>query len=139
MPLDEMYYKKFIEFFEKTIKEIFDCNMINLSKECNFNYRGTFKLTYNYVPNNYKIIIENEFRTFDIVIQDTQGASNVLYRIEHYHNNLDEKNINESIVLLKKVLEEDSFNLYFYNENKLYRKNSQGIKRIKDIKELLNG
>ena len=61
MPLDEEYYEKFIEIFEKAGIEIFDCNMINVSKDCNFNYRGTFKLTYNYMTNNYYIIFENEF------------------------------------------------------------------------------
>lgn len=139
MPLDKAYYEKNINVFEETIKKIFDSNMVSISKECNFSYRGVFKLSYKYMPNNYKIIIENEFRTFDIIIQDAEGASNVLYRIEHYHNNLNEKNITEAIVLLKKVLEEDNFNFYFHVGNKLYRKNSQGVKRVKDIKELLNG
>lgn len=139
MPCDKAYYEENIAIFEKTIKKIFGCNMISVSKECSFDYRGVFKLSYKYIPSNYMIIIENEFRTFDIIIQDKDGASNVLYRIEHYHNSLNEKNITEAIVLLKKVLEENNFNFYFDVGDKLYRKNSQGIKRVKDIRELLNG
>lgn len=100
--------------------------------------RGYFKLSYRYLPHNYKIIIENEIRTFDIEIEDEQKASNSLYRIEKYNNSLDEKNIIDSLYLLKDVLERNDFNFYLYKDNKLYRKNDEGLQRIKDLKELLN-
>lgn len=139
MPLDKMYYERYIGIFEEKIKSILADNIIGISVERNFSNRGFFKLTYKYVPCNYKIVIENEFRTFDIIIYDAEGASNILNRIEHHNSSLDEDNITKSIMLLKKVLEKNDFNFYFSIDNKIYRKNGKGVKRIKDIKELLNG
>ncbi len=139
MPLDKMYYERYIGIFEKKIKSILADNIIGISVERNFSNRGFFKLTYKYVPCNYKIVIENEFRTFDIIIYDAEGASNVLNRIEHHNGSLGEDNITKSIILLKKVLEKNDFNFYFSIDNKIYRKNGKGVKRVKDIKELLNG
>ena len=60
-------------------------------------------------------------------------------RIEHYNGSLDEKNIVKAILLLKKVLEKNKFDFYFYVGDKLYRKNDEGVKRVKDLKELFNG
>lgn len=139
MPLDKLYYEKFINIFDEKIKLIFADNMLNISREYNFSNRGFFKLSYRYIPYNYNIVIENELRTFDIKIYDVEGASNVLNRIEHYDGSLDENSITKSILLLKKVLEENNFNFYFYVDDKLYRKDAQGVKRIKDLKELFNG
>lgn len=139
MLLDKNYYEEFIIIFEKFVKEIFKENMIILSRETNLRNRGFFRISYMYLPQNYKIIIENELRTFDIMIVDSEGASNVLYRIEHFENSLDKDNIENSIILLKKVLERNDFNFYIQINDKVYRKNANGIKRIKDLKELLNG
>lgn len=139
MLLDKKYYERYIAIFEEKIKSIFADNMIEISAEFNFSNRGFFKLTYKYVPCNYKIVIENEFRTFDIIIYDAESASNVLNRIEHHNASLDEDNITKSILLLKKILEKNDFNFYFCVDDKIYRKNGKGVKRIKDIKELLNG
>ena len=75
----------------------------------------------------------------DISIVDAEGASNVLYRIKKYKRDLCEQNIIEALKILKNVLEQNNFNWYFHVDNKLYRKNADGIKRIKDIRELLNG
>jgi len=138
MPLDKMYYERYIDIFEKKIKSIFSDDMIDFSVECNFSNRGFFKLTYEYVPCNYKIVIENEVRIFDIIIYDSEGASNVLNRIEQHNGSLNEENITKAILLLKKVLEKNDFNFYFSVNNKIYKKNRKGVQRIKDIRELLN-
>ena len=45
----------------------------------------------------------------------------------------------EAINLLKSVLLKNEFNFYFHKDGKLYKKNAEGIKRVKDIRELLNG
>lgn len=139
MPLDESYYENFIRIFEGKIELIFRDTMINILKERNFSYRGFFRLVYKYLPFNYDIIIENEFRTFDISIEDSEGASNVLNRIKRYNSSLDEKDIVEALLLLKEVLEKNNLNFYFSVGNKIYRKNAEGIKRIRDIEELRNG
>ncbi len=139
MLLDKSYYEHFSSIFEENMRVIFKDNVIKISKEHDYKRRGFFRLSYKYLPYNYKIIIENEFRAFDIIIEDEEGASNVLYRIKHFDNSLDENNINKAIQILKKVLENNNFNFYFHIGDKTYRKNSDGIKRVKDLKELLNG
>ncbi|MCM1242052.1 MAG: hypothetical protein NC314_04360 [Roseburia sp.] len=139
MPLDERYYMHFVNLFAENIKTIFNDTMINISNEYNFSYRGFFRLTYKYLPHDYKIVIENEFTAYDIITYDAEGASSVLYRVEQFDNRLDADNIRKSLILLKKILEQNNFNFYFCVNDKLYRKNAEGIKRIKDIREKLNG
>ncbi len=139
MQLDSNFYCRSIHMIEFSMGKIFGVDMKKTDKVCKFENRGYFKLMYDYVPNNYKIIIENEIRTFDIEIVDSDDSSNSLYRISRFKNQLDEKNIEEAILLLKVVLENNNFNLYFHKEGKLYRKNREGVKRVRDIKELMNG
>lgn len=62
-----------------------------------------------------------------------------MYRIKKYERDLCEQNIIEALKILKNVLEQNNFNWYFHVDNKLYRKNADGIKRVKDIRELLKG
>ena len=83
-------------------------------------------------------MVENEIRTFDITIFDVEQASNSLYRICKFNNQLNTECIEEAINLLKSVLSKNEFNLYFHKDGKLYKKNAEGIKRVKDMKELLN-
>lgn len=135
MPLDNIFFESSISFFEKSIKEAFNNDMIYISKKCNFKNRGFFQLSYLYVPHNYKIIIENEFRAFYIKIVDSEGA---WCHIKNFSNCLDKTDITESILLLKRLLDQNDFTFYFEVNDKLYRKNANGVKRIKDIKELLN-
>ena len=139
MPLDNTYYEKYISIFREEISKIFNHDMIEISYEENFKNRGYFQLVLKYLPFQYFIVIENEFRTFDIIIKDSEGAANALYRINHFDNRLDENNISKSLSLLKSVLEQNGFNLYLCINDKVYRKNANGIKRVKDLKELRNG
>lgn len=139
MPLDKKYYERYVAIFEERIKSIFADDMTKILEEFNFSNRGFFKLTYRYEPYNYKIVVENEFRTFDIIIFDADNASNVLKRIEHHNNSLSESNINKSISLLKNTLKKNDFNFYFSIDGRIYRKNRNGVKKIKNVKEILNG
>lgn len=50
------------------------------------------------------------------------------------YNELDRKNIENSLQILKEIFGKNDFNFYFSEGNKIYRKNSQGVKRIKDIR-----
>lgn len=38
-----------------------------------------------------------------------------------------------------KIVVRNDYNMYFCKDGKLYRKNSEGVKRIKHIEELFNG
>lgn len=119
--IEEVKREELVSILNELI-ETFGEDMLAETRKCDFEHRGYFKLTYSYLPYNYKIVIENEVRTFDIVIEDEQKASNSLYRIKQYNNILDEKNIIESLYLLKHVLERNNFNLYLHKGNKSYRK-----------------
>ena len=104
-----------------------------------FENRGFFRLEYMYRPNNYRIIIENEYRTYDIDIVDEEDASNSLYRICKFKNSLAKEDIENAIQLLKETLEKNNFNMYFEEDGELYKKNALGVQKVKDIRELLNG
>lgn len=138
MQLDD-FYNEMITVFETCIFEIFGAEMKKVKFECKFENRGFFRLEYMYCPNNYRIIIENEYRTYDIDIVDAENASNSLYRICKFKNSLAKADIESAVRLLKETLEKNNSNMYFEKEGELYRKNSLGIQRVKDIRELLKG
>ena len=117
---------------------MFNGDMKQMVKSCAFKDYGSFRLSYEYVPLKYIITIENEMRTFDIRIEDEEKASTHLCRIEKHKNTLNEKNIYGAICLLKKALSMDDIDLYIYTDKKVYVKNKQGIKRIKDWRALVN-
>jgi len=138
MQLDD-FYNEMITVFETCIFEVFGAEMKKVKFECEFENRGFFRLEYMYCPNNYRIIIENEYRTYDIDIVDAENASNSLYRMCKFKNSLAKDDIENAVRLLKETLEKNNFNMYFEKEGELYRKNSLGIQRVKDIRELLKG
>ncbi len=120
------------------MNQIFGSDMKKIETICSFEHMGTFTIKYNYLPHDYKIVIENELRTFNIRIVDKKNASNSLYGITKFKCNLEEKRIKAAVSLLKDVLTRNDFNLYFSKDGKVYRKNSEGVKRIKDVKDLWN-
>lgn len=138
MPLDESFYFRSIKIFKDAFREIFSDTAVLKEEYCNFEFMGNFKLVYVYVPLDYSIIIENELTTFTITLEDSDQANTNLYRIKQFDNQLCEKNIIHSLNVLKNVLLENKFDLYMWKDSKLYRKNAEGLKRIKDIKEILN-
>jgi len=139
MLLDSSFYELSVKQFEKHIYNMFRDEMIQMVKTCAFKDHGSFILSYKYVPLNYTINIENEIRTFTIMIKDQEGASTFLSRIESFENFLNENNIYNAVVLLKKVLEKNNFSFYFYKNNKLYKKDKEEIKRVKNLGEIVNG
>ncbi len=137
--LDSNFYNNYIEIFDTYMNQIFGSDMKKIETIRSFEHMGNFVLKYIYFPHNYEIIIENEIRTFDIGIVDEDTASNSLCRITKFKCTLEEKSIKDAIYLLKDVLTRNDFNLYLSKDGKVYKKNSEGIKRIKDLKELWNG
>lgn len=139
MRLDSAFYNNIIAEFDSCMNKIFGTDIRKTETVCKFEHRGFFRLGYEYFPNHYKIEVENEFRTFDITIFDDEQAFCSLFGISKFNNQLGGENIKNSILLLKAVLLRNDFNMYFRKDGKLYRKNSEGIKRIKHIEELFNG
>ena len=139
MQLDSIFFNGIIEMFTLCMDREFGVDIKKINQKCKFENRGYFCIEYKYLPKNYKIVIENEIRTYDITIIDDDEASNSLSRIAKFENQLSKESINNAIMILKDVLEKNNFNMYFHQNGKLYKKNTEGIKRVKDLRELQNG
>lgn len=98
IPVDDSFYIKSINDFIKAFKEVFGKEMILKSEHYYFKHMGGFSLTYNYIPMNYIITIENELRTFTITMEDSEKARNFLHRIEKFDNKLCETNIKNQYI-----------------------------------------
>lgn len=143
------FYESCVNTFEEDIKNMFHDDMKQMVRSCAFRdprYPGYFRLVYEYVPLKYIITIEHERRLIDVKIEDAEKASTRLSRLEKYDEILDEKNIHSSIknihsvvCSLKKVLSMDDIDLYIYTDKKIYVKNKNGIKRVKNWRELVDG
>ena len=88
MRLDSSFYNKYVELFDSYMCKIFGTDIEKTEAICSFENRGFFRLEYKYYPHNYRIVIENEIRTFDITIFDVEQASNSLSRIYKFKNQL---------------------------------------------------
>lgn len=126
-------YNFCINAFEKNIEHQFDKDMRLIVKTSALLDKGSFLLSYEYIPLNYIITIENEMRTFDITIEDKEKASTPLGRIKKFESGLNEKNIYNAVRLLKDVLVKNNFDLYVYIDDKVYIKNKNGIKRVRIV------
>lgn len=133
------FYNEMISMFTNCMDRTFGGDMKITSSLCQFENRGFFKLEYYYSPHDYRIVIENEMNLYDITIIDNEQASNSLFRICKFKNQLSGDSIEDAVSLLKTVLVENRFSLYFHKDGKLYRKNCDGVKRVKDLSELLRG
>ena len=132
---DERLEEKFITAFDDTIKAVFGEDMIKTGDCRAFDHMGHFELSYNYLPYNYSINLEHEMGFVDIRIIDSQNAWADFTKITQYHIQIipsfRKYEIKNALLLLKNLLEENSFTFYFTKGNKLYSKNAEGIKRIK--------
>ena len=103
MQLDSSFYNKYIEMFDSCMYKRFGTDIKKTETICKFENRGFFRLEYNYYPHNYRIVVENEIRTFDITIFDVEQTSNSLYRICKFKNQLLAECIEGAISLLNCV------------------------------------
>ncbi len=136
MRLDEEYYEKIISFVIHTFGEIFDDEVVFIKQQVSIEHMGYFKIQYKYLPLKYDIVFENERNVFEIEIYDSEGAKNILYRIEKYESGLSIDNIQDAILKLKTVLEKNELCFYIYRDEKLYKKINGEYLRVKDLNEL---
>lgn len=139
MLFDESYYEKDVSSFREAFKRTFGDDILEISHEINPDYYASFKTIFRYFPLMYQIEVNAEFRSFGIMIRDEEGASNGLHLIKPFENVLNEKNIANSVTVLQEVLQQNNFNLYLSVNDKIYRKNADGMKRVKDIRDIRNG
>ena len=138
MQYNDEFYENCVHAFVVNIKNMFYGDMKQVIRLCAFMDHGSFRLSYEYIPLKYTITIESEMRTFDIRIEDEEKASTHLWRIEKHENTLNEKNIYDAICLLKKALNMDDIDLYIYTDKKVYVKNKQEVKRVKNWRALVD-
>lgn len=140
MQLDEKFFDKMVNCFIECMMHEFGSEISLIEKECRYTQMGYFRLLFSHQPTHYKIIIENELRTFSIQIIDGENASTFLNRISSYNKQLGEENIENAITILKEVLDKNNFDLYYQKNEKIYKKSHDGkVIRINDMRELLNG
>lgn len=129
-----------LEMIEKV--HILFCNtfgedIVLIKKVEAFEHMGHFELKYSYLPLEYELCFENECNTFDIKIYDKEKAKNSLYRIITFNNELEVKNVEHAMQLLKSILEKGDFCFYVTCEGKIYIKENQQYKRIRNLSELM--
>ncbi|MCM1180093.1 MAG: hypothetical protein NC347_07545 [Clostridium sp.] len=137
--MDVSFYNQAIADFKNAFQEFFPNTVILKEEHHNFEFMGSFLLVYVYIPLGYRIFVENEGEHFTIILEDGDKAHANLYHIKKFEHQLCEENITGSLKVLKDVLLENAVDFYLWKGNKLYRKNAQGIKRIKDINGHLKG
>ena len=116
--------EKFIAAFDKSINAVFGEDMVKTDDSRAFDHMGYFVLTYRYLPHNYTVRLEHDRAFIDIEIKDSDNARASFcqitkYKIEIYPS-FKEEDIRRAVLLLKELLE----------ENNLYSKNAEGIKKI---------
>lgn len=139
MQLDKKNYSVLIDKILNLFWDTFGADMLFIEKQETIEHMGYFKIQYRYIPLRYNIIFENECNVFCIDIYDDEGAKNSLYRIEKINNETEIENITDAIQTLRKVLRKNDFCFYLTREGKLYRKEKQQYKRVKDLTELVGG
>ena len=86
---------------------------------------GFFKIKAEYLPLNYKLILEHTEGIFNILILDTDGAQTSLHSYEKYESQLNNKNVSNALVILKRMLEENSFDFLVNINDEYFFKNSK--------------
>lgn len=100
-----------------------------------FKWKGSFRLEYKYIPQNYIISIDHEAGLFIILIDDGEKSSTNLERnSKEKKDELNAKNIDIAVRELKRVLDSNNFSLFFYEGEDLFEKKPDGtIIKLNDI------
>lgn len=139
MQLDKTKYSVLIDKIINIFSTTFGKDIMFLEKEIAIEHMGYFKIQYRYLPLAYNIVFENDRDVFSVDIYDSEGAHNLLYRIEKYDNQTTVENVDNAIKILKNVLKKNNFCFYIMREGKLYRKEKQQYRRVKDMTEFVGG
>ena len=109
----------------KITEDIFEKNFPNglelIDKQLDFNHMGFFSLKYRYLVDKYNIVFETMEGVFDIYIVDYENAKTSLFRIAQYEPQLNRKNIEKAVSILKNVLVEKKFDLLLEKNGKIYQ------------------
>lgn len=93
---------------------------------------GQFIYEFYYIPTKMQILFESDRGVFVIYINDEEGYGTNLYHIHAHYNQTSAKNIRAAAALLKRVLQENQFNLYKHEDGKLLTKEAKNKETIKE-------
>ena len=132
-------FENVIMCIKDNIHKLFGSDMKLIQESIDWVNKDLFEFHFLYLPYNYTIIIESDKILYSIGIYDAQGAFTCLNRIKEYNAYIHVNTLENAINLLKEVLIGNNFDFFISKDNKIYRKNIDGIKRIKNIEEFYNG
>lgn len=135
MPLDKNWQLEQLERIDKILdifSDYFGQDLLLVEKQIAIQHMGFYKFKFKYLPLEYDITFENDRGVFTIGIYDSEKAYNYLNSIEKFDNETTVKNAEYAIQILKNVLDKNNFCFYINRNGKLYKKQNQQYKRIKD-------
>ena len=132
---NHIIYNQCISFLKKDINEIFENK---LKFEIVNNDEKDHYISARYSFNDLIIEIEAFHDLFDIIIRDRSNAFCHLSYEYKYDSILNINNLRNAITLLKQMISNNCFPLYFKQNDKLYVKFNGSVKRIKHIGEYKN-
>lgn len=134
MRLDRFGNPLAVDIAVTLFREVFGEDMLLVKQTEAFEHMGYFQLRYWYPPLQYDIVLENDRGTFNIDIFDREGNESCLYWMEEYDGETKViSNMVNALQKLKKHLETNDFYFYLFRGEKIYRKESEGYKRVKDL------
>lgn len=136
MQLDKNEKMPIIDSILDTFLYTFGRDIVLLKKQIAIEHMGFFEIRFQYIPLEYELVFENDRGVFSIIIYDSEGAHNILYRIEKYNNQTTVENVKNATIILKNILEKNEFCFYIEKNGKLYKKEKHTYSRVKDMREL---
>lgn len=119
-----------ILFTKIVVEDIFGDSIKLIDEQIALDHQGWFLVTYEYLSQEYFILIEGEMNSFNIRIINKDGGFMALMNLMHYENNLTKKDISYAIEKMRDELD-SSINFYKVIDDKLYQQVNVHYKRIK--------
>ena len=108
--------------YKKIIYKIFHEKMQEIGESSSIGPMGQFQIRFFYKPTKMYITLDADRGVFTLDMEDEAKNWNTLYRIKKFNNDMTEDCLENALIILKQVLEENTFPLYRSGNNKLYKK-----------------
>lgn len=92
-------------FMKESIQQCFCEDIILKNESTSFNHHGWYLLEYIYIPRQYLIVIEVEFNSYSVRIQEQEGEFVYLNQLVKFNNETKASDIMKMLKKLKKILE----------------------------------
>lgn len=111
--------------YKKIIYKIFHDKMQEIGESSSIGPMRQFQIRFFYKPTKMYITLDADRGVFTLDMEDEAKNWNTLYRIEKFDNDMTEECLENALIILKQVLEENTFPLYMPGNNKLYKKRNE--------------